>query len=110
MKHSCNDVVPFFFYIFFSIYSVISSFNISIYTIERVEIYYNICLNNNKFNVHVCRLISAYSKSGKLFCVVREVESIKESKQYLEVWDDCSLVKNYDLGALDVHGKIYADR
>jgi len=41
--------------------------------------------------------------------VVREVESRKEIKQYLEVWSDCSLVKNYDLSALDVHGKIYAD-
>jgi len=37
------------------------------------------------------------------------VESGKEIKQYLEVWADCSLVKNYDLSALDVHGKIYAD-
>ncbi|XP_060833609.1 acylamino-acid-releasing enzyme-like isoform X2 [Rhopalosiphum padi] len=54
-------------------------------------------------------LISAYSKSNKYFCVVREVESGKEIKQYLEVWADCSLVKNYDLSALDVHGKIYAD-
>ncbi|KAF0709143.1 acylamino-acid-releasing enzyme-like isoform X3, partial [Aphis craccivora] len=49
------------------------------------------------------------SKSNKYFCVVREVESGKEIKQYLEVWADCSLVKNYDLSALDVHGKIYAD-
>ncbi|CAH1722220.1 unnamed protein product [Aphis gossypii] len=54
-------------------------------------------------------LISAHSKSNKYFCVVREVESGKEIKQYLEVWADCSLVKNYDLSALDVHGKIYAD-
>ncbi|KAL4112560.1 hypothetical protein QTP88_016318 [Uroleucon formosanum] len=54
-------------------------------------------------------LISAYSKSTKYFCVVREIESEKEIKQYLEVWADCSLVKNYDLSALDVHGKIYAD-
>ncbi|XP_025201669.1 acylamino-acid-releasing enzyme-like [Melanaphis sacchari] len=55
-------------------------------------------------------LISAHSKSNKYFCVVREVESEKGIKQqYLEVWSDCSLVKNYDLSALDVHGKIYAD-
>ncbi|CAI6373921.1 unnamed protein product [Macrosiphum euphorbiae] len=54
-------------------------------------------------------LMSAYSKSCKYFCVVREVESGNEIKQYLEVWADCSLVKNYDLNALDVHGKIYAD-
>ncbi|XP_003247213.1 acylamino-acid-releasing enzyme isoform X2 [Acyrthosiphon pisum] len=54
-------------------------------------------------------LISAHSKSTKYFCVVREIESGKDIKQYLEVWADCSLVKNYDLSALDVHGKIYAD-
>jgi len=54
-------------------------------------------------------LISAHSKSSKYFCVVREIESGKDIKQYLEVWADCSLVKNYDLSALDVHGKIYAD-
>ncbi|VVC32928.1 Peptidase S9, prolyl oligopeptidase, catalytic domain,Alpha/Beta hydrolase fold [Cinara cedri] len=54
-------------------------------------------------------LISAYSKSNKYFCVVREVESAKDSKQYLEVWADCCLIKTYDLSALDVHGKIYAD-
>ncbi|XP_029343702.1 acylamino-acid-releasing enzyme-like isoform X1 [Acyrthosiphon pisum] len=54
-------------------------------------------------------LISAHSKSTKYFCVVREIESGKDIKQYLEVWADCSLAKNYDLSALDVHGKIYAD-
>jgi acylaminoacyl-peptidase len=54
-------------------------------------------------------LISAHSKSTKYFCVVREIETGKEIKQYLEVWANCSLVKNYDLSALDVHGKIYAD-
>eukprot|EP00102_Acyrthosiphon_pisum_P011826 XP_008180714.1 PREDICTED: acylamino-acid-releasing enzyme-like [Acyrthosiphon pisum] len=54
-------------------------------------------------------LISAHSKSTKYFCVVRETKSGKDIKQYLEVWADCSLVKNYDLSALDVHGKIYAD-
>jgi len=53
--------------------------------------------------------MSTYSKSAKKFCVVREVDSGKESKQYLEVWADGSLVKNFDLGALDVHGKVYAD-
>lgn len=53
--------------------------------------------------------MSAYSRSNKYFCVVREVDCGKESKQYLEVWADCSLIKNYDLSALDVHGKIYAD-
>jgi len=41
--------------------------------------------------------------------VVREVESEKQIKQYLEVWADSSLVKNYDLSALDIHGKMYAD-
>lgn len=60
-------------------------------------------------NVYSCRLKSAYSKSGKYFCVVRDIVSGKESKQYLEVWADYLLVKNYDLSALDVHGKIYAD-
>lgn len=55
------------------------------------------------------RLLSAYSGSSKHFCVVREIDSGKESKQYLEVWTDSALVKNYDLSALDVHGKIYAD-
>lgn len=55
------------------------------------------------------RLLSAYSKSNKYFCVVREVGLDKESKQCLEVWADGSLVKNYDLTALDVHGKVYAD-
>lgn len=59
--------------------------------------------------IRMYRLISAYSKSSKYFCVIREVDSTKETKQYLEVWSDCSLVKNYDLAALDVHGKIYAD-
>ncbi|XP_022176208.1 acylamino-acid-releasing enzyme-like isoform X1 [Myzus persicae] len=54
-------------------------------------------------------LISAHSKSSKYFCVVREVKSGNEIKQFLEVWADFSLVKNYDLSALDVHGKIYAD-
>ncbi|XP_060834032.1 acylamino-acid-releasing enzyme-like isoform X2 [Rhopalosiphum padi] len=54
-------------------------------------------------------LISAHSKSNKYFCVVRQVESGNKIKQYLEVWSDCSLVKNYDLSTLDVHGKIYAD-
>jgi len=54
-------------------------------------------------------LISAYSKSTKYFCVVREIESGKEIKHYLAVWVNCSLVKKYDLSALDVRGKIYAD-
>jgi len=37
------------------------------------------------------------------------VDSVKEPKQFLEIWSDCSLVKNYDLAALDAHGKVYAD-
>lgn len=54
--------------------------------------------------------MSAYSKSGKYFCVIRKISSGKDIKQYLEVWTDYSLVKNYDLNALDIHGNIYADR
>ncbi|XP_050434308.1 acylamino-acid-releasing enzyme-like isoform X1 [Adelges cooleyi] len=54
-------------------------------------------------------LLSAYSKSNKYFCVIREIDSGKENKQYLEVWSNFSLIKNYDLTALDIHGKVYAD-
>uniref|UniRef100_A0A2S2QBH8 Acylamino-acid-releasing enzyme n=1 Tax=Sipha flava TaxID=143950 RepID=A0A2S2QBH8_9HEMI len=54
-------------------------------------------------------VISSYSKSLKYFCVVREVNSVNEKKQYLEVWADGALVNNFDLSALDVHGKIYDD-
>lgn len=54
-------------------------------------------------------MISSYSKSSKFFCVIRDIDTVKESKQYLEVWNDCSLIKNYDLTALDIHGKVYAD-
>lgn len=53
--------------------------------------------------------MSTHSKSNKYFCVIRELESGNKIKHYLEVWADCSLIKNYDLSALDVHGKIYAD-
>lgn len=53
--------------------------------------------------------MSAYSKSNKYYCVIKEVGSGKESKHFLEVWAECSLIKNYDLSALDVHGKVYAD-
>lgn len=53
--------------------------------------------------------MSAYSKSSKYYCIIKEVGSGKDSKQFLEVWAECSLIKNYDLSALDVHGKVYAD-
>ncbi|XP_050543366.1 acylamino-acid-releasing enzyme-like isoform X1 [Daktulosphaira vitifoliae] len=54
-------------------------------------------------------LLSAYSKSNKYYCVIREIDSGKDTKQYLEIWSNFFLIKNYDLNTLDVHGKVYAD-
>ncbi|KAK7862069.1 hypothetical protein R5R35_011489 [Gryllus longicercus] len=44
--------------------------------------------------------------------VLRELPDNSNStkkQQFLEVWEKTHLLKNYDLGALDVHGDVYSD-
>ncbi|XP_067011010.1 acylamino-acid-releasing enzyme [Anabrus simplex] len=55
-------------------------------------------------------LLSCISKSEELRGVVREIViDTNTKKQYIEVWKQSQLSKNFDLSALEVHGDVYAD-
>lgn len=55
-------------------------------------------------------LLSSISSSEELRAVLREVpQDETKKKQYLEIWRQRHLWKNYDLQALEVHGDVYAD-
>lgn len=53
----------------------------------------------------------AVSPCKKFQAVLRDVEQKdqKESAQYLEIWNETSLIRSVDLTALDLHAKVYTD-
>ncbi|XP_066583990.1 acylamino-acid-releasing enzyme-like [Prorops nasuta] len=54
-------------------------------------------------------LLSAVTEDLQRKAVLRTVVIENVSKQFIEIWDQYSIIKNYDLSALDIHGDVYAD-
>ncbi|KAI4497982.1 hypothetical protein M0802_006806 [Mischocyttarus mexicanus] len=54
-------------------------------------------------------LVSAISEDGVLKAILRSSVVDNKTKQYIEIWNKQSIIKNYDLAALDVHGDVYVD-
>ncbi|XP_076680361.1 acylamino-acid-releasing enzyme isoform X2 [Andrena cerasifolii] len=54
-------------------------------------------------------LLSASTEDEERRAVLRQATIENTKKQFIEIWDKQSLVKNYDLAALDVHGDVYTD-
>ncbi|XP_011870317.1 PREDICTED: acylamino-acid-releasing enzyme-like isoform X2 [Vollenhovia emeryi] len=54
-------------------------------------------------------LLSAISKDELRKAVLRQATIDNTTKQFIEIWDQQHLMKNYDLSALDVHGDVYTD-
>lgn len=53
--------------------------------------------------------MSAMTEDDEHRAVLRQVTIDNSTKQYIEIWDNEHMVKNYDLSALDVHGDVYTD-
>lgn len=57
------------------------------------------------FALGIFRTLISVAPSETYRAVVRELES----KQYLEIWQSNKLIRNVDLGALELHGNVYTD-
>lgn len=42
-------------------------------------------------------------------CIIKEIKQESKPKQYLEIWSQKGLLKNFDVNAFDIHGNIYTD-
>lgn len=65
------------------------------------------------YNFFFFRQLSRISSSEKFNCVVRETVkdalASSKKKQFLEIWQNDLLFKNFDVEELNVHGSIYFD-
>lgn len=57
------------------------------------------------------RLLSSISPNGLFKALIRETEKGSQTDKLfkLEIWECNTLIRNYDLTALKIHGNVYAD-
>ncbi|EZA54140.1 acylamino-acid-releasing enzyme isoform X2 [Ooceraea biroi] len=54
-------------------------------------------------------LMSSLTHDKRRQAVLRQVKEDTSTKQFIEIWEQSRIVKNYDLAALNVHGDVYTD-
>lgn len=55
------------------------------------------------------RRLVAYTNDGERKAVLRNIINKDIRQQFLEIWDRQSVIKHYDLVAMDLHGEVYTD-
>lgn len=53
--------------------------------------------------------MSTVTHDEKFKAVLRQVTIDNSKKEFIEIWDNQHMVKNYNLSALDIHGNVYTD-
>lgn len=75
-----------------------------------MELNSNCLLNIHNFPIDATtELMSAVTEDKQYRAVLRQATIENSTKQFIEIWNEQRLLKNYDLSALDVHGDVYTD-